>query len=70
MLQRQIDVKAFSKQINIEDPAFTKYTIINFHSIAWRMISVIVTINRNAAVLQGYENNRCITTTKLLGRCI
>jgi hypothetical protein len=69
--QRQIAVKGLDNQIeDTEDPAYTKYAIINFHSIAWMLISVIVTIKRNAAVLQRYENNHCITTTKLLRRCI
>jgi hypothetical protein len=68
MLQRQIVVKGLGKQIDIEDPAYTKYASTSFQSIVWMLIFDIVTINRNAAVLQGYENNRCITTTKLLRR--
>jgi hypothetical protein len=65
MLQSQI-VKGLGKQIDIEDPAYTKYAGTSFHSIAWMLIFDIVTIKRNAAVLQRYENNHCITTTKLL----
>jgi hypothetical protein len=39
MLQRQIVVKALCKQIDIEDPECTKYTIAI--SIAWMFISII-----------------------------
>jgi hypothetical protein len=70
MLQRQIVVKALDKHLDIEYLTYTKYAGKNFHSIAWMLISVIVTIKRNAAVLQRYENNHCINTTKLLRRCI
>ena len=71
MLQQiQIAVKALGKQIDIEDPAHTNYTATNFQSIIGMLIFDIVTIKRNSAVLQRYENNRCITTTKLLRRCI
>jgi hypothetical protein len=70
MIQKQIVVKGLGKQIDIEDAAYRTYAITDFHSIAWMLISVIVTIKRNAAVLQGYENNHCITTTKLLRSCI
>jgi hypothetical protein len=65
MLQRQI-VKALLEQIATEDPAYTKYAGTSFQSIVWTLIFDIVTIKRNAAVLQRYENNHCITTTKLL----
>jgi hypothetical protein len=41
----------------------------SFQSIVWMLIFDIVTIKRNDAVLQRYENNHCITTTKLLWRC-
>ena len=68
--QRQIVVKALGKQIDIEDPAYTKYAGTSFQSIIWILIFDIVPVNRNAAVLQRYENNRCITTTKLLRGCI
>jgi len=71
MLQRQIVVKALGKHLDIEDPAYTKYHAdTTSQSIVWMLIFDIVTIKRNAAVLQRYENNRCITTTKLLRRCI
>jgi hypothetical protein len=69
MIQRQIVVKGLGKQIDIEDPAYTKYAGTSFQSIVWMMIFDIVTIKRNAAVLR-YENNHCITTTKLLRSCI
>ena len=68
MLQRQIVVKGLGKQMDTEDPLYTKYAITGFHFIAWMMIFVNVTIYRNAAVQQIYENNHRITTTKLLRR--
>jgi hypothetical protein len=68
--QRQIVVKALGNQIDIEDSAYTKYAGTSFQSIVWMLIFDIVTVKRNAAVLQRYENNHCITTTKLLRRCI
>jgi hypothetical protein len=68
MLQRQIVVKALCKQIDIEDPAYTKYdATTSFQSIVWMLIFDIVTINRNAAILQGYENN---TLNELKMECI
>jgi hypothetical protein len=67
--QRQVVVKALGKQIDIEDPAYTKYASTSFQSIVWMLIFDIVTIKRNAAVLPRYENNHYITTTKLRG-CI
>ena len=70
MLQRQIVVKDLGKQIDIEYPAYTKYAGTSFQSIIWILIFDIVTIKRNAAVLQRYENNHCITTIKLLWRCM
>jgi hypothetical protein len=70
MLQRQIVVKALGKQIDIEDPVYAKYAIISFQSIVGMLIFDIVTIKRNAELLQRYENNHCITTPKLLRRCI
>ncbi len=71
MLQRQIVIKALGTQLDIEDPAYTKYDSgTSFQSIVWMLIFDIVTIKRNAAVLQRYENNHCITTTKLLRSCI
>ena len=68
--QRQIVVKASGKQIDIEDPAYMKYVGMSFQSIVWMLIFDIVTIKRNAAVLQRYENNHCITKAKLLRSCI
>ena len=70
MLQRQIVVKGLVKQIDIEDSAYTKYDGTSFQSIVWMLIFDIVTIKRNAAVLQRYENNHWITTTNLLRSCI
>ena len=70
MIQRQIVVDGLGKQIDIEDPAYRNYAGTSFQSIVGMLIFNIVTIKRNAAVLQTYENNHCITTTKLLRRCI
>jgi hypothetical protein len=70
MLQRQIVVKALGKHLDIEDPAYRNYAGTSFQSIVGMLIFDIVTIKRNAAVLQRYENNRCITTTKFLRSCI
>jgi hypothetical protein len=66
--QRQIVVKALGKHLDIEDPAYTKYDAdTTSQSIVWMLIFDIVTIKRNAAVLQRCENNHCIMlTTKLL----
>ena len=68
-MQAQV-VKAVGKQVDIEDPAYRNYAGTRFQSIVGMLIFDIVTIKRNAAVLQRYENNRCITTTKLLRRCV
>ena len=65
MLQRQIVIKALGKQIDIEDPAYTKYASTSFQSIVCILILDIVTINRNAGIPQRYENNHCIIATKL-----
>jgi hypothetical protein len=52
MLQRsQIVVKATGKQIDTEDPTYTKYTCTSFQFIAWMLRFDIVTIKRNSAVL-------------------
>ena len=67
MLQeRQIVIQALGNQIDIEDPAYTKYYQISFQSIVWILISVNVTIYRTVP-LQRYQNSHCIiiTTTKL-----
>jgi hypothetical protein len=71
MLQRrQIVIKGLGKQIDIEDLAYTKHDAgTSFQFIAWMLIFDIVTIKRNSAVLQRYENNHCIATTKLLRSC-
>jgi hypothetical protein len=66
MLQRrQIVIETLCKQIDTEDLERIKYDGRSFHSIAWILIFDIVTIKRNAAVLQRYENNHCIIATKL-----
>ena len=71
MLQQgQIVIKGFDTQIDTEDLVRTKYDGTSFQFIAWMLRFDIVTIKRNSAVLQRYENNHCITTTKLLRRCI
>jgi hypothetical protein len=67
--QRQIVVKGLGKQIDIEDAAYRKYAGTSFQSIVWMLIFDLVTMKRNAAVLQRHENNPCITT-KHLWRCI
>jgi hypothetical protein len=66
ILQRLIVVKGLGKQIDIEDQAYRKYAGTTFQSIVVMLIFDIVAIKRNAVVLQRYENNHCITTTKLL----
>jgi hypothetical protein len=65
--QRQIVVKGLGKQIDVEDPAYRKYAIVDFHSIVWMFIAVSVTIYRNAAALsQRYQASHSILlTTKL-----
>ena len=70
MLQQRQIVKGLGKQIDIEDPAYRIYAGTRFQFIAWMLIFDIVTIKRNAAVLQRYENNHCIIAAKLLRRCI
>jgi hypothetical protein len=64
MFQRQIVIKAFGKQIDIEDPAYTKYTIVDFHLIVWMFVAVSVTIYRNATALsQRYQGSHSILVT-------
>ena len=46
MLQQRQIVKALGNQIDTEYPAYTKYAITSFHSVAYTLRSVIVTINR------------------------
>jgi hypothetical protein len=70
MIQRQIVVKGLSKQIDTEDLERIKYAGTSFHSIARILIFDIVTIKNNAAVVQRYENNHCITITNPLRSCI
>jgi len=67
---RQIVIKALGKQIDTEDIVNSKYASTSFQSVVWMLIFDIVTIERNAVVLQRYENNHCIATTKLLRSCI
>ena len=52
MLQRQI-VNGLGKQI--EDALCMKYDSTSFQSIVWMLIFDIVTIKRNAAVLQSMK---------------
>ena len=56
MLQIQL-VNALGKQIDIKDPAYTKYAGTSFQFITWMLIFDTVTIKRNCAVLERYENN-------------
>ena len=70
ILQRRQILKDLGSLIDIEDLAYTKYVSTSFQSIVWMLIFDIITIKRNAAVLQRYENNRCITTRKFLRSCI
>jgi hypothetical protein len=69
MLQQRQIVKSLGKHIDTEDPAF-KVCYHKFHSIAWMIISVNVTIYRTIVLSESYENNHCITTTRRLRRCI
>ena len=52
MLQGPIVIKVFT-QIGIEEPAYTKYAITDFHLVLWILISVNVTIYRTDISLQG-----------------
>jgi hypothetical protein len=70
MLQERQIVKGLGNPIDIEDRVCWKYASTSFQSIVWMLTFDIVTIKRNAAVLQRYENNHCITTTKLRSRSI
>jgi hypothetical protein len=65
MIQRRIVVKGLGKQIDIEDPAYRKYTIAI--SMAWMLISVNVTIYRTVPIQRYQGSSHCImmTTTKL-----
>jgi hypothetical protein len=57
MIHRQIVVKGLPKQIDIEYSAYTNYAGTSFQFIAWMLIFDTVTIKRNCAVLERYENN-------------
>ena len=70
ILQRRQILKDLGSLIDIEDLAYRKYAITDFHSIVWMLIAVIVTIYRTIALPESYENNHCITTSKLLRSCI
>jgi hypothetical protein len=50
MLQRQIVVKGLGKQIEIEDPVYTKYASTSFHSVTWIFIFVNVTTYRTVSL--------------------
>ena len=69
MLQRRQIVKALGKQIDVEDPDGMNYASTSFHSIAWMVISVKVTIYRTNTPPQSCQSNHFIITTKLR-RCI
>ena len=63
-MQRQFE--AFGKQIDIQFPAYIKYAITDFHSIAWMLIisAIIVTIYRNTSVpSQRYQRSHSILLT-------
>ena len=64
ILQTQI-VKALGKQIDTEDPVYTKYAITYFPFITWMFISVNVTIYRTIVQPESYENSYFVTTAKL-----
>ena len=51
--------------MDIEDPAYRKYAITDFHSIVWMFITVIVTIYRTITLSESYEISPYIVTTKL-----
>ena len=46
ILQRRQILKDLGSLIDIEDLAYRKYAITDFHSIVWMFIAVIVTIYR------------------------
>jgi hypothetical protein len=66
MLQQTQIVKASGKQIDNEDPAYTKRDITKSHYVVWNFISVNVTIYR-IVLLQRYQtsSNFIMMTTKL-----
>jgi hypothetical protein len=61
MLQGQI-VKDLGNQIDIEGPDGMKYAKTSFHSIAWLLISVNVTIY-STAFAQWYETSHSLMVT-------
>jgi hypothetical protein len=63
-MKRQI-IKTLGDQMDIEDPAYRKYAITDFHSIVWMFIAVIVTIYRTITLSESYEISPYIVTTKL-----
>jgi hypothetical protein len=67
MLQRQIVVKALGKEIDIEDPECTKYTIAI--SMAWMLISVNVTIYSTVPIQRCQDSSHCIDLTTILRSC-
>jgi hypothetical protein len=70
MLQQRQIIKTLGKQIDIEDPAYTKYdAVTSYQSITWIFISVNVTIYRTIALQESYENSHYIMTTEPR-RCI
>jgi hypothetical protein len=71
MLQRQLVIKAFVTQLDIEDLVRTKYTITHFHFITLMWVSVNVTIY-GTVLIQRYQDisHFIMLTTKLLRRCI
>jgi hypothetical protein len=65
MLQLRQIVKSRGK--DIEDPVCVKYAIASFHSIAWIIISVNVTIYRTVPIQRYQSTNHCILLTSNLG---
>jgi hypothetical protein len=52
VLQRRIVVKGLGKQIDMEDPTYTKYAAVSFQSIVWMLIFDIVTIYRTVSTTE------------------
>jgi hypothetical protein len=70
MLQRQIVIKTLGTRIGVEDLVCIKYAGTSFHSIAWMLISVNVTIYRTVPIQRCPGSSHCImiTTTNLRSR--
>jgi len=69
MLQQRQIVKALGNQINTKDPLYIKYAITGFHSTAWMIIYVNVTIYRTVPIERCQSSNtHCIIATKLRSR--